>query len=86
MSEYDRLHRGETFKLSDFSRYRASYLNLINDLRAEKVTGQHTLPFEGEEQELILNVVHPIKPSPHEQYLQKRVEALTLINGGGHLV
>lgn len=81
MNRYERLLHGETFRMSDFREDRPFYLSIINDLRTEKVAGQFTMPLEGEEQQLTLNVVHPIPLTPHEEYLKRRSEALNLING-----
>ena len=86
MREYEKLHTGETFKLSDFRHSRSYYLDVIMDLRNERVTGQYTLPEDGEPVELVLNVVHPLEPSPEQLYLIKRQEALSLINGGGKIM
>lgn len=78
MNRYERLHHGETFKMSDFKEDRPFYLNVINDLREEKIVGQYTMPLE-EEKELILNVVHPIPLSPLELHLRRRSEALSFL-------
>lgn len=76
MNAYERLHHGENFKMSDFREDRPFYLNIINDLRAEKIAGQYTL-----EGDMHLQAVRPVQMTPHEEYLLKRQEALTLING-----
>jgi hypothetical protein len=78
MNKYERLQHGESFKMSDFKEDRPFYLNVINGLRAGEITGQYD--FEGE---MHLSKPKPIPLTPHQEYLIKRQEALSLIVNEG---
>ena len=68
-------------KLSDFGKLKPRYIDVIVGLKQEQIAGQYTMPLDGEEVELILNIVHPLEKTPLQLHLQKRMEALSLING-----
>lgn len=70
---YKQLQHGTDIPLSDLNRCGDDLVQVSQELKNEWVTGQYTLPFENEPQEMILHRLNPIVDdlTPEKKHLDR---------------